>query len=85
MTATFTVLGAAGTSPTLDLALITAPVNTGIYYDETNPVISFAQATAAGTETKVAVDALSRFLRYKANVGGTDPVFNIEIDLICRC
>lgn len=65
-----TVSAAAGTSPTLDVALSTSP--DAVTW---TAVASFTQATAAGTSHKV-FTGLDRFVRVVETIGGTgSPTF----------
>ena len=79
---TLTVLGASGTSPTLDVKLVDAPENTDIFFAAT-PSGGFAQVTSAGSApVKVYLTQFSQYVNFKYTLGGTDPKFSVIIDLI---
>lgn len=85
--ALLTVLGSTGTSQTLDVSLLHGVVN-----DESLLVTfptggSFTQVLSGATLPVVRqlyITQFSRYLNFRYTLGGTDPTFTIQLDVVAK-
>ncbi|MCK6528450.1 hypothetical protein L6R50_13150 [Myxococcota bacterium] len=83
--ALLTVLGSSGTSQTLDLALIHGAVNNEDLMVAFPTGGSFTQVTAAAslpTVRQLYIVQFSRYLNFQYTLGGTNPTFTIQFDVV---
>jgi len=71
--ATLTVAARSGTSPTLDVSVMTCDTENGTYYSAG----AFSQKTATGAQR--ACFTVDRFVRFDWALGGTSPSFTFSI------